>query len=299
MSSAVITKFETYLLTEKCVAANTFAAYKKDIEQFMQYLAEQKIVLDKVTTQDIKKFLKHLKDLSIGPRSVARKISALKLLFKYLHDRFDWEDKAHELSIPKFKKALPSYLSEKEIEALLQVADHDTSDLGKRNKIMLYLLYVSGMRISELVGIKQDALHFDTGFIMVQGKGGKQRMVPIPLPMMDLMRVYIQEIHAAFAHKHPTDYLFPVFYGGKVKPISRQSFWLILNELWRKTGIKKTISPHQLRHSLATHMLKNGANIRALQLMLGHENIATVQIYTHVETTHVRKVYDEKHPRSE
>lgn len=296
----LFTKFYAYLLTEKRVAANTYAAYKRDLAQFQQFLVKQEITLQQVLLRDLKFFLKYLKDIKVGPRSVARKISALKLLFKYLHDHLGWENKAEEISFPKFKKSLPTYLSEQEIETLLTVADNDSSDVSKRNKMLLYLLYVTGARISELIQLTIDDIRFDTGFISINGKGGKQRMVPIPPPMLELLQTYINQVHVLFVRKHQqTNYLFPILYKGKVKPISRQSCWIMLQGMWLKTGLKKSISPHMLRHSLATHMLKNGADLRALQLMLGHETIATVQIYTHVETSHVRQVYDEKHPRSE
>jgi site-specific recombinase XerD len=299
----LITKFEAYLLTEKRVAANTFSAYKRDIAQLFVYLEQEKKFLVDLTVKDLKNFLRYLKGMNIGARSIGRKISALKLLFAYLHERFDVEDKTESLIFPKIKQRLPSFLTQEEIEALLHASEKDTSEAGVRNKTMLYLLYVTGMRISELVMLKTCDIHFDTGFITVHGKGNKERMVPIPVDMLDLLRHYVQHTHAAFTSKNKgrrqTDYLFPTVYAGKVKPITRQAFWLILNSMWKLTGIQKTISPHQLRHSLATHMLKNGVNIRSLQLLLGHESIATVQIYTHVEVSHVREVYDKKHPRSQ
>jgi integrase/recombinase XerD len=295
----LLTQFEAYLLTEKRVAANTLAAYKNDLEQFQSFLSKRSLTLELVKDADIRAFLQYLKALNIGPRSMARKISSIRLLYKYCHDKFNWDDVAEDISIPKYKKGLPNYLSEHEIEALLRVAEEDTSQLGVRNKIMLYLLYVTGMRISEMVSLEVSAIHFDTGVLVVKGKGDKERMIPMPASMCDFLRIYIKDYLSIFTDKRPTNYLFPTFYAGKIKPITRQAFWIILNAMWKKTGIQKTISPHTLRHSLATHMLKNGAHIRALQMLLGHENISTVQVYTHVEVTHIRKVYDEKHPRSE
>ncbi len=299
----LITKFESYLLTEKRVSANTFSAYKRDIAQFNTYLIANNILLADITVKDLKNFLRYLKENNIGARSVARKISALKVLFAYLHERYAIEDKTESLIFPKVKQRLPQFLTEQEVETLLKVADQDTADLGHRNKVMLYLLYVTGMRISELVTLKTGDIRFDTGFISVRGKGDKERMIPVPMPMLDLLRTYLQTVHAAFTSKQngarATDILFPTLYAGRVRPITRQAFWIILNGLWKQTGIEKVISPHQLRHSLATHMLKNGVDLRSLQLILGHENVVTVQIYTHVEVSHVREVYDKKHPRSQ
>ncbi|MGB8367378.1 MAG: tyrosine-type recombinase/integrase [Candidatus Babeliales bacterium] len=285
------TKFEAYLLTEKRVSANTFTAYKQDITQFVYFLEKNSIRIEQINKNDLKKFLSYLYGLKLSSRSVARKISSLKILFTYLHQQFDWKDMGEELYLPKIEKKLPQYLTEEEIKLLLTTADQDQTAIGRRNQVMLYLLYVSGMRISELTLLTTSALHFDTGLITVSGKGGKQRMVPIPSFVMTMIKSYLGLLPA-------TNYLFPVTYAKKIKPISRQAFWVVLKKMCKKAKINKAISPHQLRHSLATHLLKKGADLRSLQLLLGHENIATVEIYTHVEISHLRATYDKKHPRS-
>lgn len=300
MAAHVLIKFEAYLLTEKRVAHNTFAAYKRDIEQFEQFLHSKNKEFDQsLSPEDIKDFLQELHNEQLHASSIARKISALKTLFQYVHQHLSWPNHAEHIIFPKIEKRLPKYLSEQEIEQLFIAAENDRSDAGIRNKVMLYLLYVSGMRISELTKLKRSNIHFDTGFIAITGKGGKGRMIPLPQGMLVALKEYMQTVHSAFVAKgRQTDYLFPIIYAGKIKPISRQALWGILNDLWEKTGIKKNISPHQLRHSFATHMLKNGANLRSLQLLLGHENLSTVQIYTHVEKSYARNIYDKKHPRS-
>lgn len=235
----------------------------------------------------------------MSARSMSRKISSLKSFFKYLSEHANYKDIAESVTFPKLEKQLPNYLPENEVEKLLHVADRDITHNGIRNKVMLYLLYVTGMRISELVSVTIGEVRFDTGFISVSGKGGRGRMVPLPQPMIKLLRLYLESIHKDFTQKKKkTNYLFPTYYAGKVKPITRQAFWIILKKIWARTGIKRTISPHKLRHSFATHMLKHGANLRSLQLLLGHENLSTVQIYTHLETSYLRQVYDKKHPRS-
>lgn len=285
------TKFEAYLLTEKRVSANTFTAYKRDISQFIYFLGKENIIIEQIKKNDLKKFLCYLYDLKLSARSVARKISSLKIFFTYTHRQFGWKNIGQELYTPKIEQKLPQYLTENEIKLLLTAAEQDQTAIGIRNKVMLYLLYVSGMRISELVILTTADMHFDTGFISVCGKGGKQRMIPIPQFVLMMIKNYLGT--------HPiTDYLFPVKYGKKIKPISRQAFWVVLKKLCKRSGINKSIFPHQLRHSLATHLLKKGADLRSLQLLLGHENISTVQIYTHVETSHLREIYDKKHPRS-
>lgn len=297
----VQTKFESYLLTQKRVSDNTFGAYRRDIAQFVDYLKEGGITLEILSVPHLKSFLVFLNGHGIGARSLARKVSSLKAFFVYLHERFGLPNLAAELYVPKIEKKLPDYLQEQEIELLFQAANEGTSPQDIRNKVMLYLLYVSGMRVSEMVQLKTSDLQFDTGVVLVRGKGGKHRMVPLPLAILAMIKEYITTTLPALVHQKgteiKTDYLFPIRYGGILKPISRQAFWVILNDLCARSGITRSISPHKLRHSLATHMLKNGADLRSLQLLLGHENVATVQIYTHLETSHLRAVYDKKHPR--
>lgn len=298
----LVSKFEAYLLTEKRVAANTFAAYKNDLDQLVAYLEKNAIVREAVTPEVIKNFIYHVSSLRVSARTLSRKISSLKIFFSYLEERFGFSNCAQELTFPKLEKRLPAALSEQELEKLFETADADRTDIGFRNKVMLYLLYVSGMRISELVNTTISDVHFDTGFLSVTGKGGKGRLIPLPQPMLALLDQYLKTTHRTFVDvdhgSRATDFLFPTLYAGKVKAITRQSFWLFLRQLWEKSGITRHLSPHTLRHSFATHMLSRGADLRSLQLLLGHENIGTVQIYTHVETSYLREMYDKKHPRS-
>jgi integrase/recombinase XerD len=293
------TKFEAYLLTEKRVAKNTFFSYQKDLQQFVEFLEKNNIVMNKITSDQLKSFVHHLYGLKLSARSIARKISTLKTFFAYLFQHYDIKNCAKELHIPKIEKRLPTYLTQDEVGKLLTYSEKDTSPLGVRNSVMLYLLYSSGMRVSELINIKISDIHFDTRFISIEGKGGKQRMIPLPEVIIRLLYDYLQK----HAHKDlPTSfdpiYLFPIVYGKKIKPISRQSCWGILKKICEQAGIKRAISPHQLRHSFATHMLQKGVDLRSLQVLLGHEEITTVEIYPHVETSELRKIYDKKHPRS-
>lgn len=295
-----IRHFEVYLLTERCLAKNTVEAYCNDMMQLLLFFEKNECTLQTVNDGMLKKFLRFLKEERMSARTMARKISALKSFYKWAHIRYGWNNIASDLVVPKLEKKLPQYLSEDDIEKLFQAAEKDTSEIGIRNKIMLALLYVSGMRISELTHVMLDDIHFDTGFVHIRGKGGKERRVPLPQSMRTILKEYIETVHMNFIHKHgqKTGYLFPVLYSGALKPITRQSFWLILKKLCILSGINASISPHTLRHSLATHLLKKGAHLRSLQLLLGHENLATVEIYTHVETGYLRKIYDKKHPRA-
>ncbi len=300
MANLSLVKFEAYLLTERRVAQNTFSAYKKDIEQFVEFLGNKKVKLEKATTDHIKKFIHFMHDQGMSARSIARKISSIKVLFNYAEEKYEWKNITEDMVFPKIEKKLPRYLSEEEIQELFAIANQDQSGPGVRNKVMLLLLYTTGMRISELIHLKISDVHFDTKLITVQGKGGKVRMIPIHHEVIPVLKDYLKTTHEHFTRtkKCSTEYLFPVLYGGKAKPITRQAFWGTLKEWCSIANFKESISPHKLRHSLATHMLKNGMDLRSLQLLLGHENIATVQIYTHVEKDFLRKVYDKKHPRA-
>lgn len=297
---SILTNFEAYLLTERRVAHNTFQAYQRDLQQCESFLQTKQKSLDQAESSDIKQYLAYLKDdLKITARSMARKISALKSFFSYANEKNGIENIMEDFQAPKIEKKLPRFLTEEEIELLLQTAEQDSSVTGIRNKVMLYLLYGTGMRISELVALKADDIYFDTSFIKVFGKGGKERLIPLPRMMLDLVRSYLTQ---KAQHENPaikeSAYLFASVYSGKVKPMSRQSFWIYLKALCKKAEINRPISPHSLRHSLATHMLKNGTDLRSLQLILGHENVTTVQVYTHVEVSHLRDIYNKKHPRS-
>lgn len=299
--NSLVVSFQTYLLTQKRVSKNTFDAYRNDIDQFLDYLKRNKIAFEAVDAQQVKAYIHEVGNQEIKPRTLARKVSTLKVFFGYLHQRFGMANHAAELVFPKLDQRLPHVLTEEDIERLFAVADQDQSNLGFRNKVMLYLLYVSGMRISELVHLKIEDVRFDTGFISVVGKGDKARMIPLPQEMLYLLDLYLKTVHtqfAAHAKQGQVDLLFPTLYAGKVRPITRQSFWIILNDLWKRSGIEKQLSPHVLRHSFATHMLHRGADLRSLQLLLGHERVTTVEIYTHVETSQLRSMYDKKHPRS-
>ena len=293
-SEDLIQSFRTYLITEKHASGNTVQAYMTDLHQLAQFLQTQKKSIETAIVQDLKKFLEVQQEQGIGPRSMARKISTLKAFYAYLQDRRNVPNVAAGLVFPKLEKRLPVYLTEQEIEKLLAMADADHSSHSLRNRALLYLLYTTGMRISELVNAKVSDIKFDAHIITVHGKGGRDRHIPLPTPIMNLINKYVKQLPAS----DEVDYLFGTRYRGKIKAISRQACWIILKKLWKKTGSTKSISPHQLRHSLATHLLKKGADLRSLQMLLGHENISTVQIYTHVDTSHLREIYDKKHPRS-
>lgn len=331
--------FFRYLLTEKRVAQNTFDAYKRDVVQLLAYLKEQgseqasctqvrtdafsgiissaqaapgqvtpeqvalsHASLTQVSQEQLRAFVYDMhENKKLTPRSITRKIATLKSLFGFLHERYGFINAAEGLLFPKLEKLLPDYLTEEEVSLLLQTVDKGTLCHAARNRVMIYLLYASGMRISELVSLTLASLHYDTGFIDITGKGGKARTIPLPQAVMALLKEYCETELATFNARHQSlnnQYLFPVIYGGSLRPITRQALWGILRALCRMAGINRPLSPHRLRHSFATHMLKRGLDLRSLQMMLGHERVSTVQIYTHVEKSYLRTLYDKKHPRS-
>ncbi len=307
---ALLTKFFDYLRYEKQVADNTYQAYQRDIAQFEKYLMTYTTVqdFDQLTVQHTKDFLRYLKLQSgVVAKSSSRKLSALKTLSSYLNRYHDIPLFTQGVAFPKLSKQLPKSITQEQIKTLLETSSQDTTPLGHRNKIMLYLLYIGGMRVSELVNLKISEIYLEENYIKISGKGGKQRIIPIPAEMNQVLAQYTHQIHpfllegSASARKkmnRSSDYLFPVYYSGKIQPITRQAFWRILKEIAQKAGFVHSVSPHMLRHSLATHMLKRGANLRVLQTLLGHEKINTVQIYTHLDMTHLRDLYDKYHPRA-
>lgn len=298
-NSLLQTKFEAELLTVRRVSPNTFAAYQKDIHQFIQFLNERAIFLVKMQGDEtVKQFIHQLYDQGISHRSIARKISALKLFFKYLHETYKIEHCAKEIKAPRLDRKLPNFLSEKEIKSVLELIDSDASLHGERNKIMVYLLYGSGMRVSELVGLKTDQLDHEIYAVKIDGKGGKQRIIPLPENLFKMLIDYIAQDTTITDPKNREKYIFCTRYNNTIKALSRQAFWLIISQLCKKAGIERRISPHIFRHSLATHLLQKGASLRSLQLLLGHESLATVQLYTHIEVGYLRKIYDSKHPRA-
>lgn len=298
----VIAQFYSYLLTQKRVSNNTYISYKTDLQQFVDFLSTKNILLEKATRQEIKDFLSYLAQADISARSRSRKLSCLKSFYTWAVSALGWKDVTLDIPFPSLEKKLPIVLSEQHIKKLLESTQEDTSLLGKRNQMLFYLLYATGMRVSELVQTRVSDIQFDSGFLTIKGKGGKERIVPLPEPILIMLRSYLEHTWPHLctdARKERThDYLFPVVYGKHIKPMSRQICWLMLKQLCKHAGISTQVSPHQLRHSLATHLLKKGIDLRSLQVILGHETIGTVQVYTHLDTAHLRKIYDKKHPRA-
>ncbi len=302
MHNTIRTKFEAYLLTERRVSINTFSSYKNDLDQLYDFLEKRSLSFELITSVELKQFIHYLHDLKLSSRTIIRKISTVKTFFNYLTVHHDMKNHAKALCFPKTEKKLPVYLTQEEVGQVLSHAEKDGSPLGKRNSLIIYLLYVSGMRISELINVRISDIHFDESYVAISGKGGKQRIIPLPHATITLLQSYLIALPGTYQSiatmSDSKRYLFSVVYGKKIKSISRQACWGIVKKICKAAGIKKIVSPHHLRHSFATHMLEKGIDLRSLQVLLGHEDITTVEVYTHVETSQLRTIYDKKHPRS-
>lgn len=300
----LVEKFQHHLITERYVSAHTVDAYRRDIFQFLDFLNSHCTIVSfqEITLQEIKDFLKYLRHtLKISPRSSSRKLSALKALADYLHTYHQIPPFTKGAIFPKLPKHLPKYLSQEQIQSIITAAYQDTTTVvGQRNKIIVCLLYACGMRVSELVQLHIEHINFQEQYVQVVGKGNKERIIPIPTELLPMLQHYIQHIHPELiaSYKGSTNKLFPVVLRNNVKSLTRQSVFSIIQSLAQKAGLTHSISPHVLRHSLATHLLKKGANLRVLQMLLGHEKLTTVQVYTHMDTSHLRVLYDQYHPRA-
>jgi len=289
-------------MTEKRVSNNTVQAYQSDLEQCIDFFEKQGCVtFHDVTSDHVKDYLYYLRiTLKISARSASRKLSALKSLCKYAQKYHSYHDFTFNVAFPKLEKTLPKFLTQDQILHLFTVAKTDKTPSGKRNHVMIALAYVCGVRVSELVELTRSNINFHDRLLHVSGKGEKERIVPLPESMCELLQTYLQQAQP-YLFKNMTidsDYLFPTLYADQIKPMTRQGFWTILKDITKKAHLPESVSPHVLRHSVATHLLKEGANLRLLQMALGHEQLETVQVYTHIEVSHLRKLYDEKHPRA-
>jgi len=295
-------KFEQYLMTEKRVALNTLQAYQADLEQAIDFFQHQGCAtFQDIGTEQITSFLHYLKiDQSLSARSVSRKISALKSLSKYAQKYHQAHDFTSTIRFPKLEKILPKFLTQDQVMHLFSIAKKDTTPSGHRNHVMIALAYVCGVRVSELIMIQRSHINFDDHLLHVLGKGSKERIIPLPESMVLLLQEYLDQSQPYLVKNMviDSDYIFPVLYADVIKPMTRQGFWIILKDIVKQAGLSETTSPHVLRHSIATHLLKKGANLRLLQIALGHQKLETVQIYTHVEVSHLRKLYDAKHSRA-
>ena len=292
-----ITNFKNYLKIERGLSANTITNYELDLLKLVQYLNDNDFNISflDIKDEDISQFIYTISD-SVNARSQARIISGLKSFFKYLNFENLREDYPMELiEVPKIGRKLPDTLSSSEIDDLIYAIDLSKAE-GERNRAMLETLYSCGLRVSELVELKISDLFFDEDFIKVSGKGNKQRFVPISKTTQKYIEIYKQ--HSRLDVTVQRGFEDTLFLNRRGKGLTRAMVFTIIRDLAAKIGLQKTISPHTFRHSFATHLLENGADLRAIQLMLGHESITTTEVYMHLDRKFLTEVLQSYHPRS-
>ncbi|MCZ6551654.1 MAG: site-specific tyrosine recombinase XerD [candidate division NC10 bacterium] len=293
---AYVDEFLNAMAVERGVADNTLAAYSRDLRKYLAFLEEEGLSSPgQVSLTHLQAFLVRLRDADLGPRSVARTISVLRTFHRFLAARgYVQSDPTSLLRVPRVARSLPSVLSGDEVERLLRVPDV-SQPRGLRDKAMLELLYATGLRVSELVSLSLAGLDTTVGFVRCLGKGAKERVVPVGSSALTWLREYLTRGRPSLTAERDTPFL---FLGRGGRRLTRQAFWKSIRSYAGKAEIPKRITPHTMRHSFATHLLEHGADLRSVQLMLGHADISSTQIYTHVSRARLREIHERFHPRS-
>lgn len=290
-------EFGNYLKLERSLSANSIEAYVHDVNLLKQYVELAKLDISPlaISSKNMQGFLQHINDLGMSAHSQARILSGIKGFYKYLlSEELVEKDPTSLIEGPRLGRKLPDTLDYAEIVTLLDAIDLSTPE-GGRNRAMLEVLYSSGLRVSELVELKRANIYFDLGFLRVVGKGNKERLVPVGRDAMKYLKIYLEEIRVHIAVQKGFEGY--VFLNRRGKKTSRVTVFLMIKSLAAKIGLKKGISPHTFRHSFATHLIEGGADLRAVQEMLGHESITTTEIYTHLDRDYLKQVVKEFHPR--
>ena len=296
-----IKEFMDYLSVERGLSKNTLESYSRDLNKYAEYLKKKGINnLDRVKRPDIQDFMMELKEgkgkssQKLNSSSIARNLVAIKVFHRYLtSQRLLKEDVTSVIETPKLWKTLPDVLDEKEVEAILE-SPNTRLKQGLRDKAALELMYATGMRVSELVNLKLTDIHMDMGFVKCLGKGQKERIIPVGSKAKEAIQKYLEKARPKFLKKNESGALFLTRLG---KQMSRQTFWMVIKHYVKDARIKKRVTPHTLRHSFATHLLQNGADLRIVQELLGHVNISTTQIYTHINKERLKQIHQKFHPR--
>jgi integrase/recombinase XerD len=290
----VLRLFLDYLPVEKGLSANTILAYGRDLAKYLSFLERNKVDWSRADEPTVARFIRDESRAGLQARSLARLISAMKSFHKFLSlDGFITKDPTANLSSPKTWLNLPKFLTVPEVETLLRQPDEKEPG-GLRDRAMLEVLYATGLRVSEITNLKPGDINIEEGYVVCRGKGGKERVVPVGETAVAVVRRYLDEVRPAL-DKKSSEALFLTRRGDQ---FTRQGFWKMLAGHARRAGLSAEVSPHVLRHSFATHLLERGADLRSVQLMLGHSQITTTQIYTHVTRERLRQVYDKFHPRA-
>jgi len=291
-----IAEFINYLSVERGLALNTLESYGRDLRQYAEYLsAQDRRDLDAVSRDTIVGYLLHLQEQGKATATIARRLAALKAFYQYLvRERVLQEDPTRNLESPKLQRRLPRVLTVSEVERVLRQPDPRVPG-GMRDRAMLELLYATGIRVSELVSLNLGDVNMDQGYLRCFGKGAKERLVPIGSFALQSLRSYLAEARPHLVREPREQCLFVNHHGHR---LTRQGFWKIVKRYSQEAHIERSITPHTLRHSFATHLLENGADLRSVQEMLGHADISTTQIYTHLTQTRLKEVYARSHPRA-
>ena len=288
-------RLQQYLIVEKGLSRNTLAAYLSDLYGFKDFIRHENLPsFLSLTSDDIARYFARLREQGVAASTSARQLVSLKVLYRFLREEgVLTDDPTEHISPPQKKHVLPDVLSLEEVERLLAAPDRDTP-LGRRDAAMLEIFYCAGLRVSEMVDLNLGDVHASTGFIMVRGKGGKERLVPVGEVAAERIEDYLLAGRPQLARGRQAA---AVFINRSARRLSRQALWKIVKKYVQRVAVFKTVSPHTLRHSFATHLLAGGADLRSLQHMLGHADISTTQIYTHIAQQRLRAVYSEHHPR--
>jgi integrase/recombinase XerD len=283
------------LQTERGASRNTLDAYRRDLQRFHRWLDTRALALSAVTADEVLQYLEALRAAGLSRPSVARHLSAIKSLFRFLtRERVLPRDPTERVEAPRLPRRLPRALSREDAAALVEAPDVSRVD-GVRDRALLELLYATGMRASESLGLRLEDLNLTAGYAICTGKGGRQRLVPVGARALEWVRTYIGTARARYTRQRDAGTL---FVNPRGRPLSRQSLWAIVGKAARRAGLRRVVSPHVLRHSFASHLLEGGADLRAVQAMLGHADISTTQIYTHLPSSAVLRMYRQLHPRA-
>jgi integrase/recombinase XerD len=293
-SKVIIDRFLDAIWMERGLSENTLDAYRADLLALDQRLKERDVKIVDASKADLLDYISWRVGGGAKPRSTARQLSSFRRFYRYLlREGTIAEDPTAEIAMPKIGRSLPQSLTEDEVDALL-AAPNVSEPLGNRDRAMLELLYATGVRVSELINLKMSQMNLNQGVIRIIGKGNRERLIPLGGEAQDWLRDFIDGARIEILLERQTDYLFPTRRGDRM---TRQAFWHIIKRYAKKAGVSKKLSPHTVRHAFATHLLNNGADLRVIQLLLGHSDVSTTQIYTHVARERMKELHSEHHPR--
>ncbi len=293
-SEAIIDKFLDAIWMERGLSANTLGAYRADLVALRRWLAERDVSLIYATRSDLLAFIAYRTEKGAKPRSTARQLSSFRRFYRFLlREATIQDDPTVKIEMPRIGRSLPQSLSEGEVESLLSAPDVN-DPLGHRDRTMLEVLYATGLRVSELINLKQSEVNLNQGVARIVGKGGRERLIPLGEESQKWLRDFIAGPRSEILLERQTDYLFPTRRGDRM---TRQAFWHIIKRYSKVAGISSKMSPHTLRHAFATHLLNNGADLRVVQMLLGHSDLSTTQIYTHVARARMKDLHTQHHPR--